>query len=341
MNYDESMVKYYGRHHCKQFIRGKPIRFGYKVWCLNSENSYLVNFDIYQGKSPSSNNDYEAAFGKAAAPLVWMLDSLPEKKLPYQIYVDNLFTGFNLLVYLKERGYGVTGTVRENRIPKDFPVTDKKAMSKKNRGHLVSKIDKEDGIMLTRWMDNAVVTMASTSFGVNPIQQVKRYSQAEKKIIQVPRPHVVGMYNKFMGGTDRMDEDLSRYRISIRSKKWYWPILTWLIDAALQNSWILYKSSGRPITNLNFRREVATTYLNKYGNPPIRPGRPSTSKNSVTLNRISDDVRYDRTNHLIVPVPNKKRRRCAGEGCSSVGRTQCQKCDVGLCIECFAIFHRK
>ena len=28
---DESMVPYYGRHSCKQFIRGKPVRFGYKV----------------------------------------------------------------------------------------------------------------------------------------------------------------------------------------------------------------------------------------------------------------------------------------------------------------------
>nr|CAI5831567.1 unnamed protein product [Callosobruchus analis]CAI5839624.1 unnamed protein product [Callosobruchus analis] len=181
MNYDESMIKYFGRHNCKQFIRGKPIRFGYKVWCLNSENSYLVNFDIYQGKTPQPNEPYESAFGKAAAPLIAMLDKLPQKKLRYQIYVDNLFTSFNLLVYLKERGFGVTGTIRENRIPKDFPF-DKKTMTKKNRGNLAAKINKEDGIMLMRWMDNAVVTIASTSYGIDPIQQVKRYSQAEKKL---------------------------------------------------------------------------------------------------------------------------------------------------------------
>ncbi|KAF2902195.1 hypothetical protein ILUMI_03989 [Ignelater luminosus] len=29
-NLDESMVPYYGRHGAKQFIRGKPIRWGYK-----------------------------------------------------------------------------------------------------------------------------------------------------------------------------------------------------------------------------------------------------------------------------------------------------------------------
>lgn len=52
LDYDESMVAYYGRHGCKQFIRGKPIRFGYKVLCLNTPDGYLIDFDVYQGKNP-------------------------------------------------------------------------------------------------------------------------------------------------------------------------------------------------------------------------------------------------------------------------------------------------
>lgn len=31
LSYDESMIKYYGRHGCKQYLKGKPIRFGYKA----------------------------------------------------------------------------------------------------------------------------------------------------------------------------------------------------------------------------------------------------------------------------------------------------------------------
>ncbi|XP_049766400.1 piggyBac transposable element-derived protein 3-like [Schistocerca cancellata] len=30
---DESMVPYFGSHGCKQFIKGKPIRYGFKFWC--------------------------------------------------------------------------------------------------------------------------------------------------------------------------------------------------------------------------------------------------------------------------------------------------------------------
>ena len=31
LSIDEQMVPYFGRHSCKMFIRGKPIRFGYKI----------------------------------------------------------------------------------------------------------------------------------------------------------------------------------------------------------------------------------------------------------------------------------------------------------------------
>lgn len=94
MDFDESMIRYYGRHSCKQFIRGKPIRFGYKVWCLNAQSGYLVSFEPYQGKGPSSNEDYANLYGKAAAPLVVMLDNFPLEKrtLPYELFFDNLFT---------------------------------------------------------------------------------------------------------------------------------------------------------------------------------------------------------------------------------------------------------
>lgn len=34
LNYDESIVKYFSRHSCKQFVRGKPIRFGFKTWYI-------------------------------------------------------------------------------------------------------------------------------------------------------------------------------------------------------------------------------------------------------------------------------------------------------------------
>ncbi|KAJ8941511.1 hypothetical protein NQ314_010380 [Rhamnusium bicolor] len=104
--YDESMIKYYGRHGCKQFIRGKPIHVGYKVWSLNSKDGYLVDFDLYQGNDPRERADISKLVGKCAAPMILMLKELSQRNLSYVIHIDNLFTGLNLLAYLRYLGYG-------------------------------------------------------------------------------------------------------------------------------------------------------------------------------------------------------------------------------------------
>ena len=48
----ESLIPYFGHHSAKQFIRGKPIRFGYKVWCLTTQlgSRILIQFNPYQGQ---------------------------------------------------------------------------------------------------------------------------------------------------------------------------------------------------------------------------------------------------------------------------------------------------
>lgn len=85
---------------------------------------------------------------------------------------------------------------------------------------------KNDSILYTRWMDNSVVTVISSSIGVKPTKSVSRYSQKDKKKIIFPRPLFIGEYNNYMGGTDLMDQNISTCRIDIRGKKWWWPIFT-------------------------------------------------------------------------------------------------------------------
>lgn len=140
-----------------------------------------------------------------------------------------------------------------------------------------------------------------------------------------------------------MDQQIFRYRISLRRKKWWWSIFTWLLDAAVVNAWITSKRCKHlpPLSQLEFRREIAQAYLSKFGSVPKGAGRPSTSRSSTSNNRVSDNLRYDRMDHLLTTIPNNKRRRCAGEGCTSSVRFMCLKCDVGLCLECNVKFHRK
>lgn len=51
LSVDESMVPYFGRHGAKQHLHGKPIRFGYKIWCMCTRLGYAVQCEPYQGAS--------------------------------------------------------------------------------------------------------------------------------------------------------------------------------------------------------------------------------------------------------------------------------------------------
>nr|XP_023020600.1 piggyBac transposable element-derived protein 3-like [Leptinotarsa decemlineata] len=254
---------------------------------MNTKEGYLINFEVYQGERFVGNEKDERAFGKAAAPFVAMLRDLPHKNLPYEFYLDNLLTSIQLFNFLRINGYSGTGTIRDNRIPKQCPLKSKAELKKTPRGTFDHCIAKDVGIILARWVDNSIVTAASTSYGVQPTCNVKRYSQTDKKVIEVSRPNLIGQYDNFMGGTDQMDENLGRYRISIRGKKWWWCIFTWMIDVAIINAWILRrKSMGVHSEQLSFRRDIAQTYLHKYGVMPKVGGRPPSFSKNMSLSLI-------------------------------------------------------
>ena len=96
-------------------------------------------------------------------------------------------------------------------------------------------------IKVTRWKDNAVVTVASTLLGESPVGNANRWSKKDCKRIQVTIPHVIDIYNQNMGGPDCMDQNINAYK-------------TWLIYASVQNAWLLARSTGKDIEQLEFRR---------------------------------------------------------------------------------------
>ena len=103
---DESMIPHYGRHGCKQFIRGKPIRFGFKNWCLNSSSGYLIQCEPYQGQG--TTREFRD-LGMGGSVVLDLLAELPPG-IAYQLYFDNLFTSLKLIDELSSRGITTIGT---------------------------------------------------------------------------------------------------------------------------------------------------------------------------------------------------------------------------------------
>ncbi|KAJ6648805.1 PiggyBac transposable element-derived protein 3 [Pseudolycoriella hygida] len=313
--HDEAMVEYFGRHGCKQAIRDKPIRFGYKIFCHNTPSGYLVAFDPYQGKTYQGDEDMEKEFGKAASSLLHLLDSYPLAKSlhRYHFYCDNYFTSLLLCKELKNRGYNCTGTIRANRLGGTCPLTDVKKLASTQRGYTEVATAEISGhkILLNRWKDNSVVTVASTLFAANPEGSVKRWSKTDKKKISVPIPHAIYNYNRNMGGTDRTNQNVNAYRISIRGKKWWWCLFTWMVDASVQNAWQLARKSNANLNQLQFRRDVALSYLSACSQPPKTPGR----KPKISIE--NQPTRFDKIGHFVRVTGTKKQRRCRGNNCKS------------------------
>ncbi|KAJ4442369.1 hypothetical protein ANN_03955 [Periplaneta americana] len=227
---DETMVPYYGRHSAKQHIHGKPLRFGYKLWSAATRNGYLITFVPYQGAKAAALPNQEK-MGLGAAVVLELESRLPPDFKSYNLYFDNFFTSLHLLSALSERRTGGTGTSSENRLKK-CPLMKSSALKKEKRGAMSFKADKN--IIIVKWHDNNVVTVASNCHGITPIQKVDRVAaKGGKRLkIQVDSPSMIQKYNKYMGGVDRFDENVDNLRVGIGGKKWWFPLFAFGIDAA-------------------------------------------------------------------------------------------------------------
>ena len=55
---DEIRVLFKGRSSLKQYIRGKPNSWGFKLWGRAGASGVLYDFDVYQGKTGRQTEDY-------------------------------------------------------------------------------------------------------------------------------------------------------------------------------------------------------------------------------------------------------------------------------------------
>ena len=198
-----------------------------------------------------------------------LLNSLP-RKLSYHVFCDNFFTSFRVVQYFLKKNIKFTGTIRSNRLNK-CPILDPKLLEKKSRGIYDQFTNEQDTLTVVGWNNNRCVYVVSNCLSAAPTSTVSRYCRKQKKKIGVDQPQLIKVYNNKMGGVDRCDQNISTYRISIKSKKWWWALFAWIPDMIMQNCWLLYRQSKLPedtfLDLLAFRREVVQTYLKKYAKP--------------------------------------------------------------------------
>ena len=203
-------------------------------------------------------------------------------------------------------------------------------LKKLERGHFdyVS-----DGVVyIAKWHDNAVVGVASNCLSHEPIQTTtRRVKGASNTTVQ--QPYLIRQYNDFMGGVDLFDRLLSSYRPMLRGKKWWWPLLLNVINAAVVAAWRLHCHifGDKAMSHLEFRRQVTLTLIKS-------PNYDRTKLGGGPQGTLPATVQHDGDGHIRVPCDQGRCRVCQKNT-----RIMCLKCKARLHTDrgkdCFAQFH--
>ena len=99
LSVDKSMVLYFDRHCAKVFIRAKPIRFGFKIWCLCGSDSYSYNIKIYQRKEKKLQ---DKPLGSRVINNMVDVITANSCVLLHEFYFDKFFTSYGLIYNLRD-----------------------------------------------------------------------------------------------------------------------------------------------------------------------------------------------------------------------------------------------
>ena len=333
---DEQMVPYTGMHSAKQRMKDKSIRFGYKNFWLVGSSGFPYHCLPYCGKKGIGGDPGKNLTSRVTIQLAMKILEPKESN----VFYDNWFASYKLLAIFSAMELGASCTIQSQRT-NSCPTKTDSALKKEGRGSFSKGIDEFTGVTIVKWHDNNVVNVGSNIFTVNPIADVERYSQSEKKKIQIKRPSLVREYNKGMGNVDVFDGHVASYRISLRGKKWWWPHFINTLDCLKAASYSLYEichcNEKTKLTYLNFIRRITIAYLKKRLQPP------SSLCQRVAVwkgdNRVTPEVRLESRTNTHWPVKTKQ-RRCALNGCKGRSNYKCEVCDVALCVLCFKPYHQ-
>ena len=165
LSFDESLVPYFGKHSCKQYIRCKPIIFGFKLWVNSSSMGVPYHVSIYESKENGAYNEPIGSRVVKKAVDVWKWSNR-------HVFLDNFFTSCIIIRDLADQGWSAIGTIRKNHVD-NCPLPKVEEMKKMDSGSYANK--SEGKVELVRWKDNNVVTLCTIALGVYPLSITKHW----------------------------------------------------------------------------------------------------------------------------------------------------------------------
>jgi hypothetical protein len=316
---DEAMVAYKGRSPIKQYIPSKPHKWGYKIWCLSSDD-YLLHFEIYAGKEGAPSDA-----GATVDTVLRMTTAYQQQR--YILYTDNWFTSPALLHALAEKGIRLCGAVRSNRKGMPFiPAQDIRAL---DRGEWIQR--QKGAATVAVWHDQRTMWLLYNHCSPSEAASLQRWNDSGRKV-SVGCPRAIRDYFYRGRSVDVLSQLHYAYPPGRKAQR-CWPRLAWwLLDMCVINAFQLWSKGQEHAGQLRFREELMHELLKQLP-PEQKPQRDRARPHPATA--LAKDHYLERVHQA---------RDCMQ--CSPVDGTRvrssfiCHACQQHLCAgECFALYH--
>ena len=183
------------QHSAEMFVKGKPIRFDFKIWCLCGSDGYPYNIKTYQEKEKKLQDQ---PLGSRVINNMVAVITANSSALLHELYLNNFFTSYSLMSDLAKIDVRAIGTIRENRTAgANQKMISSEQLQKQERGCFEYCFD--GTLYIAKWHGNAVVTIASNWESRIPVHKVRR--RVKGGVNEVPQPHMINSYNKGMGAS--------------------------------------------------------------------------------------------------------------------------------------------
>jgi hypothetical protein len=316
---DEAMCAWKGRSTIKQYIPSKPHKWGYKIYCLASED-YLLHFEIYEGKE-----DEPSESGATYDTVMRMVQQYQGQQLV--LFADNWFTSPTLAVALAQRGIRLCGSVTRRR--KGMPAIPKQQADALRRGEWLQRQKGDTTVAV--WKDQRTLWVLYNHCSPGETASLERWSEAGNKI-SIGCPRAIRDYFFNARSVDVINQLHYNYLIGRKARR-CWPRLAWwLLDMCILNAFKLWSMGQQRASQLRFREELMHELLKQLPaeQKPHRASRRPDPADSPAKDHYS--------------MLSQQQRDCVV--CSAASSTRkrtfyiCAECGVHLCIgDCFSRYH--
>jgi len=319
MTLDEAMVAYKGRSPIKQYIPSKPHKWGYKIWCLASEN-YLLHFEVYEGRE-----EHPSPLGATGDTVIRMTHPYQQQQLV--LFTDQWFTSPTLMHALAERGIRLCGSV--NRRRKGMPDISKEALDSLRQGQWLQR-QKGDATVVV-WKDRTAMTVLYNHCSPREAASLNRWNDAGERV-SIGCPRAIRDYFYGARSVDVLSQLHYSYLIGRKARR-CWPRLAWwLLDMCTLNAFKLWSMPLDKPSQLQFRELLMRELMLQLPaeQKPRQHGAALKPTHALASEHFSIHADTERDCNLCSHRPDNRK----------LTRFVCAACGVHLCIgDCFSQYH--